>query len=62
MKYEYKDAFYHGKVVKTQSFVTPKGLYTIYLTGYKNDIYFFKTLNGELVECCNLNKRSKENE
>ena len=62
MKYEYKDALEKGKLVKSQSFHTHRGDYVIHLIAYKNDIYFFKILNGEIVECCNLNKRSKENE
>ena len=57
MKDKYKEAIYNGDVVMVQQFNTEKGTYEIDLIRYNNEIYFFKMLNGKLVECCNLNTK-----
>lgn len=57
MKNVYKEAVYDGEVVMVQRFDTEKGTYEIDLIRYNNEIYFFKMLNGKIVECCNLNTK-----
>ena len=56
MKKEYIDAIYDGEIVKRQQFVTDKGNYDVILVRKDSEIYFFKYLNRNLVECCNLSK------
>jgi hypothetical protein len=56
MKNIYKKAIEQGKILKYQSFETSKGLYTLFLVNYKDDIFFFKYKDGDLCECCNLSK------
>lgn len=57
MKPEYLSASTNGEVITNQTFMTEKGAYQIVLVRYKNSVYFYKYLNGKLVECCNLNKK-----
>lgn len=45
-----------GHDVKLQHFSTVKGYYTIAIKEYCGDLYFYKTLNGELMECVNLSE------
>ena len=45
-----------GVIVKIQTFETDKGVFFIELIRLNNDIYFFKYLNGNIVECSNLTK------
>lgn len=45
-----------GRNIKLQHFTTEKGYYTITIKEYCGDLYFYKTLNGELVECVNLSE------
>lgn len=61
MNPEFKDAMDHGELVKTQTFITARGTYVLNHVRFKYQIYFFKHLNGKLVECCNLNKVKGEN-
>lgn len=56
MQPQFAKALKYGEIVKIQKFATMKGVYVITLVRYENEIYFFKDLNGKLVECCNLNK------
>lgn len=56
MLHIFTKAINHGKVVKTQSFETDKGVYKINLIRYENDIYFVKYQDEKIVECCNLSK------
>lgn len=56
MQPQFAKALKHGEIIKIQKFATMKGVYVITLVRYENEIYFFKDLNGQLVECCNLNK------
>ena len=56
MKKEFIDAIFEGEIVKQQTFITEKGAYQLFMVRRENDIYFYKYLNGEMVECCNLNK------
>lgn len=58
MKQEFIKAVRHGKIIKQQTFPTEKGIYTISLVQYGSDIYFYKQLNGKIVEVCNLSKMS----
>lgn len=57
MKEKYREAIYNGEVVMVQQFHTEKGMYEIDLIRYNDEIYFFKVLNGKMVECCNLNTK-----
>ncbi len=54
MRKDFAKAASKGVVIKNQNFVTARGVYQIVFVRYKNDIYFFKYRNGQLVECCNL--------
>ena len=56
MKKEYIDAIYDGEIVKKQHFVTDKGIYDVILVREGGEIYFYKYLNRNMVECCNLSK------
>lgn len=56
MKTEFIKAIDNGEVVKTQAFITDKGCYQIFLVREGGCIYFYKYLNGKMVECCNLNE------
>lgn len=56
MKKEFIDAIYDGELVKSQLFETPKGVYKTMHVRNGSDIYYYKYLNDELVECCNLSK------
>lgn len=56
MQHIFTRAINHGKVIKTQSFVTDKGTYKIDLIRFEDDIYFVKYQDGKIVECCNLSK------
>lgn len=50
------DALTNGKLIKTQSFTTPKGNYTLKFIRHKAEVYFFKYRDNTLIECCNLNQ------
>ena len=56
MKLEYINAINEGEIVKNQQFVTEKGTYDVILVRNGTDVYFYKYLNREMVECCNLTK------
>lgn len=45
-----------GLIVKSNTFDTAKGCYTIRIVNYKGDLYFHKMLNGNVVELINLSK------
>lgn len=45
-----------GLIIKSNTFDTAKGCYTIRIINYKGDLYFHKMLNGNVVELINLNK------
>ena len=57
MRKDFIKAMKQGDIIKTQNFITARGTYQLVFMGYKGDVYFFKHLNGKLVECCNLNDR-----
>lgn len=54
MRKDFEKAIKDGTVIKNQNFVTERGVYQLAFVRYKNDIYMFKYLNGNRVECCNL--------
>lgn len=54
MKKEFIEAIYDGEIVKSQHFVTDKGIYDVILVRKGTDVYFYKYLNRNLVECSNL--------
>lgn len=45
-----------GLIIKSNTFDTAKGCYTIRIVNYKGDLYFHKMLNGNVVELINLSK------
>lgn len=49
----------YGERLKENSFETVRGIYTIMLIKYENDIFFYKMKNGEVVEIINLFKGEK---
>ena len=56
MKKAFIDAIFEGEIVKQQTFITEKGAYQLFMVRRENDIYFYKYLDGKMVECCNLSK------
>ena len=54
MKKEFIDAIYDGEIVKVQEFETAKGNYKLVHVRNGFEIFFYKYLNDEMVECCNL--------
>ena len=57
MKAEFVKAASMGPLIKSNSFDTERGKYLIDIREYNGDIYFFKYRDGDLLECCNLNKK-----
>ena len=57
MKTEVQKAINEGVNLKTNICTTDRGVYTINIREHNNDIFFFKYLNGELVECMNLSRQ-----
>lgn len=57
MKSEFEKARALGTLVKSNTFQTERGLYRIDLYLWEDKVYFFKYRDGELLECCNLNKK-----
>lgn len=57
MKKEFIKAIFEGEIVKRQEFITEKGIYRIVFVRCEGNIYFFKYLNEEMTECCNLSKK-----
>lgn len=55
MKPGHSKAAAEGDLIKTQTFETRKGTYELDFIRYRGNVYFFKSLNGKLVESCNLN-------
>ena len=56
MKLQFINAINNGEIVKTQTFITDKGCYQLIHVRSEGCIYFYKYLNGKMVECCNLNE------
>ena len=50
----------YGLIIKTNSFDTVKGCYTIRIIQYKGNLYFHKMLNGSVVEIVNLSTHRPE--
>lgn len=50
----------YGVLLKENSFGTERGLYTIRLIKHKNDIFFHKMKDGDVVEIKNLSKEEKQ--
>lgn len=55
MKPEFIAAAQNGMTLIDNTFETPKGKYNIIISRYKNQFFFFKFRDGELMECRNLN-------
>lgn len=60
MQKEYCEALELGLCIKRNVFSTEKGIYTIKIVAYRNDIYFFKWKNTKLVECLNLSEMERQ--
>lgn len=56
MKPECAEAMKKGTLLKVQNFETAKGVYRLAYIRYNGDIYMFKTRDGVMLECGNLNK------
>lgn len=54
MKVKHAHAIKYGRVVKSQSFETAKGVYKIVLIRYREAVYFVKYLGEKIVECCEV--------
>lgn len=48
-----------GTTLKSNTFCTPKGYYTVRIVFYRGNLYFHKMLNGNVVEIINLNDLCK---
>lgn len=46
----------YGKILKTNNFNTPLGMYTIRIVDYEGYIYFHKMRGGEVVEILKIGK------
>lgn len=57
LKKEFIKAIFKGEIVTRQEFITVEGIYRIVFVRCEGDIYFFKYLDGEMTECCNLSKK-----
>ena len=49
----------YGSVLKSNSFTTSRGFYTIRIISYDNKLYFHKMKDGNLVELINLTEMEK---
>lgn len=49
-----------GLIIKSNTFDTAKGCYTIRIIAYNGALYFHKMLNGKVVELVNLSKLKEE--
>ena len=47
---------HEGHILKSNTFDTAKGCYTIRIINHNGSLYFHKMLNGTVVEVVNLNK------
>lgn len=56
MRKDFIKAAKKGSVIKSQNYTTERGAYKLVFVNHEGDIYFYKYLNGKLVECCNLSK------
>lgn len=54
MKIKNAHALKYGRVVKSQTFETAKGVYRIVLVRYREAVYFAKYLGDKIVECCEV--------
>lgn len=61
MRPEFEKARVLGDLVKKNIFKTERGVYVIVIYNWKGEIYFYKHLNGKLVECVNLSKKETKN-
>lgn len=50
------DYIRYGKLIKTNNFNTPLGMYTIRIVDYEGYIYFHKMRGGEVVEILKVGK------
>lgn len=46
----------YGEILKANTFETIRGVYTIRIIKYKNQMFFHKMKNGSVVEIKNLSK------
>ena len=58
MKKEFIKAATKGVVIKTNTFVTDRGRYTIDILAHEGTIYFYKSKDGKIVECINLSEKA----
>lgn len=56
MRKKFVKAAKDGDIIKTQNFVTARGVYQLIYVRHNGNVYMYKHLNGKLVECCNLNE------
>lgn len=61
-KVKSKDLLRYGNILKVNTFETVRGIYTIRLIKYEDNIFFHKMKDGNLVEIKNLSKgENKDN-
>lgn len=49
-----------GQLLKVQTFETAKGVYRLAYIRHNADVFMFKTRDGVMLECGNLNKMKGE--
>lgn len=54
MQKEFTNALVLGRVAKSNTFETERGLYKIDIRVWRKRVYFFKYKDGVLVECMKL--------
>jgi hypothetical protein len=60
MRDDFAAAAKSGEIVKTQNFVTARGVYQLIFVKHEGNVFMYKHRNGELVECCNLSRGEKD--
>lgn len=54
MQKEFVNVLVHGRVIKSNTFETNRGLYKIDIRLWRKSVYFYKYKDGVLVECVRL--------
>ena len=60
MKKEFIKAVTNGRVIKTNTFDGDFGKYTIDIVVHNDTFYFYKSKNGKIVECIDLNELARK--
>lgn len=56
----HEELLWYGRILKSNTFGTERGVYTIRIIEYRDELYFHKMRDGEVLEVVNLNKLASE--